>query len=295
MKKHRVFFLAAAAGAVLCLCQGPQSQAWAQVRTPQAAGTAVYGNGIAVLDASNTGEGYCMIRYTGGVPKIKVQISNGAVIYTYDLNARNAYEVFPFSEGNGSYSVKVFEQVSGNQYSQVMSQNVNVSLKDEFSPFLYPNQYVNFTENSAAVSLAQQVTSGAVDEIGKVKAVYEYVVGNMNYDYAKAQSVQSGYLPNVDQVLASKTGICFDYAAVMTAMLRSQDIPTKLVVGYTGDVYHAWVDVYIKEMGWVDNFIYFDGVSWKLMDPTFASSGGNTDAVKQYIGDGANYRSKYSY
>ena len=71
-------------------------------------------------------------------------------------------------------------------------------------------------------------------------------------------------------------------------MLRSQDIPTKLVVGYT-------VDVYIKEMGWVDNFIYFDGVSWKLMDPTFASSGGNTDAVKQYIGDGANYRSKYSY
>lgn len=295
MKKHRVFFLAAAAGAVLCLCQGPQSQAWAQVRTPQAAGTAVYGNGIAVLDASNAGEGYCMIRYTGGVPKIKVQISNGAVTYTYDLNARNAYEVFPFSEGNGSYSVKVFEQVSGNQYSQVMSQNVNVSLKDEFSPFLYPNQYVNFTENSAAVSLAQQVTSGAADEIGKVKSVYEYVVGNMNYDYAKAHSVQSGYLPNVDQVLASKTGICFDYAAVMTAMLRSQDIPTKLVVGYTGDVYHAWVDVYIKEMGWVDNFIYFDGVSWKLMDPTFASSGGNTDAVKQYIGDGANYRSKYSY
>lgn len=164
-----------------------------------------------------------------------------------------------------------------------------------FRRFCIQISNVNFTENSAAVSLAQQVTSGAADEIGKVKAVYEYVVGNMNYDYAKAQSVQSGYLPNVDQVLASKTGICFDYAAVMTAMLRSQDIPTKLVVGYTGDVYHAWVDVYIKEMGWVDNFIYFDGVSWKLMDPTFASSGGNTDAVKQYIGDGANYRSKYSY
>ena len=177
-----------------------------------------------------------MIRYTGGVPKIKVQISSGAMIYTYDLNARNAYEVFPFSEGNGSYSVKVFEQVSGNPYSQVMSQNVNVSLKDEFSPFLYPNQVCKFYRKQRGSSLAQQVTSGAADEIGKVKAVYEYVVGNMSYDYAKAQSVQSGYLPNVDQVLASKTGICFDYAAVMTAMLRSQDIPTKLVVGYTGTV-----------------------------------------------------------
>ena len=114
----------------------------------------------------------------------------------------------------------------------------------------------------------------------------------MNYDYAKAQSVQSGYLPNVDQVLASKTGICFDYAAVMTAMLRSQDIPTKLVVGYTGDVYHAWVDVYIKEMGWVDNFIYFDGVSWKLMDPTFAAAETDQD-LQEYIGDGDNYITEY--
>ena len=228
------------------------------------------------------------------MPKIKVQISKDGVTYTYDLNARSAYEVFPFSEGNGSYTVKVFEQVTGNQYSQVLSQTVSVTLADEFGPFLYPNQYVNFSEGSSVVSVAAQITAGA-DEIGKVRAVYDYVVGNFTYDTAKAQSVQSGYLPNVDQVLAEKKGICFDYAAVMTAMLRSQDIPTKLVVGYTGNVYHAWVNVYIKEIGWVDNFIYFDGVSWKLMDPTFASSGKNSEAVKQYIGDGANYKSKYSY
>lgn len=54
----------------------------------------------------------------------------------------------------------------------------------------------------------------------------------------------------------------------MTAMLRSQDIPTKLVVGYTGNLYHAWINVYLEGQGWVDNIIYFDGTSWKLMDPT---------------------------
>ena len=32
MKKHRVFFLAAAAGAVLCLCPGLQTQVWAPLR-----------------------------------------------------------------------------------------------------------------------------------------------------------------------------------------------------------------------------------------------------------------------
>lgn len=294
MNKHWKTGLALAMCLGLCASPAFQDVSEAAVRAPQASGSVTYSNGIATLDASNASQGYCMIQYSGGVPKIKVQISKDGVTYTYDLNARSAYEVFPFSEGNGSYTVKVFEQVTGNQYSQVLSQTVSVTLADEFGPFLYPNQYVNFSEGSSVVSVAAQITAGA-DEIGKVRAVYDYVVGNFTYDTAKAQSVQSGYLPNVDQVLAEKKGICFDYAAVMTAMLRSQDIPTKLVVGYTGNVYHAWVNVYIKEIGWVDNFIYFDGVSWKLMDPTFASSGKNSEAVKQYIGDGANYKSKYSY
>ena len=71
-------------------------------------------------------------------------------------------------------------------------------------------------------------------------------------------------------------------------MLRSQDIPTKLVVGYTGNLYHAWINVYLEGQGWVDNIIYFDGNSWKLMDPTFASSSGQSQEIMQYIGNGSN-------
>lgn len=56
------------------------------------------------------------------------------------------------------------------------------------------------------------------------------------------------------------------------AMLRSQRIPTRLEVGYMGDVYHAWISIYTKETGWVNGIIEFDGKNWELMDPTFASS-----------------------
>lgn len=265
------------------------------VRVPQASGTTVYGNGKATIDASNINQGYTMIQYTGSRNKIKVQISKGATVYTYDLNARDAYEVFPFTEGNGTYSVKIFENVSGNQYAQVFSKDLSVSLANQFDPFLHPNQYVNFSENSRAVQVGAEVAASATDAIGVVTNVYNYVVGNLQYDTAKAQSVQSGYLPDVDAVLASKRGICFDYAALMTSMLRSQDIPTKLVIGYTGSLYHAWVNVYIENVGWVDNFIYFDGHNWSLMDPTFASSGGQSEEIKQYIGNGANYQAKYTY
>ena len=265
------------------------------VRTPTASGTVTYGNSKVTVDASNTSSGYIMVKYMGSVGKNKVQITKGGLTYTYDLNARNAFEVFPMSEGNGTYSVKVFENVQGNQYSQAFSQDISVSMANQFEPFLYPNQYVNFSAGSAAVQKGVEIAAGAGDAISVVNSVYNYVVNNLTYDTVKAQTVQSGYLPNVDQVLASRTGICFDYAALMVSMLRSQDIPAKLVVGYTGSAYHAWVNVYIDGIGWVDNYIYFDGQNWSLMDPTFASSGGQSEAIKEYIGNGANYQQKYCY
>ena len=45
----------------------------------------------------------------------------------------------------------------------------------------------------------------------------------------------------------------------------------------------------------MDNVIYFDGNTWKLMDPTFASNGHRSDAIMKYIGDGSNYKTRFSY
>ncbi len=149
------------------------------------------------------------------------------------------------------------------------SQDISVSLADEFAPFLTRTSINKLFKRKCCGKQGRGLAASAADEIGVVTNVYNYVINNITYDTAKAASVQSGYLPNVDQVLAQKTGICFDYAALMTAMLRSQDIPTKLVIGYSGGLYHAWVNVYIDNIGWVDNFIYFDGHNWSLMDPTF--------------------------
>lgn len=132
----------------------------------------------------------------------------------------------------------------------------------------------------------------------KVEKVYSFVVGNLTYDRELARNVKSGYLPDLDQVLAKGKGICFDYAALMTAMLRCQGIPCKLVTGYVGTenpAYHAWISVWSEETGWVDGAIYFDGSAWQRMDPTFASTGGSSEAMIEYIGDGNNYAVKYFY
>lgn len=267
------------------------------VLTPVASGKSVKNNSSATVDYSNIADGYVMVKWTGGGdPKLKVQMKGpSGTTYTYNLRTDGDYDVFPLSDGSGSYSVTVYKNISGTKYSTVLGASFSAKLTDEFAPFLRPNQYVNYTEDSAAVAKGAELTAGLDDNLEKVGAVYNYVVKTLTYDRKKAQTVTSGYLPDIDKVLEEEKGICFDYAALMAAMLRSQGVPVKLVVGYTGTVYHAWLNVWSEESGWLDGVIYFDGADWKLMDPTFASSGKQSESIMKYINNPSNYKAKYLY
>ena len=217
------------------------------------------------------------------------------VLYSYFIEpGENA--VIPFTEGDGDYTVVGYQQIQGDQYAALYSETLTVELENEFLPFLYPNQYVNFSPDSEASKLALSMVSEDTSDIDALKQIYNYVVNNLSYDYDKAETVETGYLPDVDETLSTKTGICFDYAALTTAMLRSCDIPCKLQIGYTGDIKHAWIDVYIRSKGWVTNAVSFNGDSWSLMDPTFDSSADSDDseAIQDYIGNADNYTVQFT-
>ena len=262
---------------------------------PEASGTLVQENETAVVDYSNHADGYVMAQYkTATDKKLKVQVKGPATTYTYNIIPQK-WDTFPLSDGNGAYKVSVFENVEGTKYALVQSISFDAALRDEFAPFLRPNQYVDYADAVQTIRKAAELTAGKTETLDKVQAVYSYVVENISYDKELAASVKSGYLPDLDAVLESKAGICFDYAALMTGMLRSQSVPCKLVVGYAGEAYHAWISVYSEKDGWIDNAIYFDGTAWKRMDPTFASSANQSKDIMEYIGDGANYTEKYLY
>lgn len=267
----------------------------AELAKVEASGIAEKRSGNGLIDHSNTADGYVMVQYTADTSKrLKVQVKGPATTYTYNVNAKE-WTVFPLSDGNGSYQVSLFENVTGDRYAVVVSTAFSVELTDEFAPFIRPNQYVDYEIAANTKAKATELTQGIADPLKKVEAIYDYVVQNLVYDNEKAATVKSGYLPVLDTVLAEKKGICFDYAALMTGMLRSQGVPCKLAVGYAGSIYHAWISVWTEGTGWVDGVIYFDGNSWHRMDPTFASSNNNNAAILEYIGNGANYTTKYLY
>ena len=265
------------------------------VLKPEASGTKVMSNSNCKIDYSNTADGYFMAKWTASPQKIKLQSTGpSGVTYTYDLYG-NDWAAFPFSDGNGNYNIRVMQNVGGTKYAVAGKINTKVKMTDEFAPFLRPNQYVNYENATDTTAKAAELCQNMTTDLDKVAAVYDWVTSNLTYDYNKAANVQSGYLPDLDSVLASKTGICFDYAALMTGMLRSQGVACRLIVGYAGSAYHAWISVYVNDLGWVDGVIFFNGVSWQRMDPTYASTGKGNASVLQYIGDGSNYSAKYQY
>lgn len=263
--------------------------------TAVASGLLVKSNDSGSIDYSNTADGYVMVCYTQPTQlRLKAQVKGPTTTYTYNLTPQT-WAAFPLSDGNGSYKITLYKNVEGGKYAAVLSLTTQVELRDEFAPFLRSNQYVDFDAAPNTVAKAVELTARLTDPLEKVAAIYDYVVKGMTYDRQLAATVKSGYLPVLDQVLEKKSGICFDYAAMMTGMLRSQGIPCKLVVGYAGTAYHAWISVWSENTGWVDGAIYFDGQAWQRMDPTFASSGKGSQAIMNYIGDGKNYAAKYFY
>ena len=267
----------------------------ARVLTPEATGRQTLGSSPLTLDVSNQDQGYFIAISDSDDSRMSIQLTTpSGVLYSYFIEP-GEQAVLPFSEGSGDYLATCYQQVDGSQYAALYTETLSVKLKNEFLPFLYPNQYVDFSEDSQACREASSLVSDSMTDVDILKEVYTYVTGHVTYDYDKADSVEAGYLPDVDDTLSSGTGICFDYAALTAAMLRSQDIPCKLEIGYSGDIKHAWIDVYIRTKGWVTKAISFEGDTWKLMDPTFDSNSDDSEAIQEYIGDESNYAVQFTY
>ena len=265
-----------------------------QVLVPEAPGKKTLGTSPLVLDISDTDQGYLTAVSDSTDQMMNVQLTaEDGVVYSYFISPGES-AVIPFSSGSSTYQVSCYQQISDSQYAALYADTLEIKLANEFLPFLYPNQYVNFTPDSEASKLALSMVSEDTSDIDALQTIYNYVVSHVTYDYDLADTVASGYLPDVDETLQTGKGICFDYAALTTAMLRSCDIPCKLQIGYAGDIKHAWINVYIRSRGWVDKDVEFRGDSWSRMDPTFDSNSEDKDTIQEYIGDNNNYTVQFT-
>ena len=214
----------------------------AGINLPKASGKSVKKDGKMVVDCSNISAGYIMVKAKKTSKRLKLQISTADAKLNYDLNSDGEYEVFPLQLGNGKYQVSLFENVTGKKYAKEGSVKLSVKMKDTLSCFTYPNQYVNYDENTACVKQSLAMCKGMKDQAEIYRTVCKYIKDNFVYDFMKSVSVKAGQLPDIDDCWKKKMGICQDLSAMTCAMLRCQGIPARLMIGTVGaNTYHAWV------------------------------------------------------
>lgn len=280
-------------------CAGASEEATGASFTPQTTITqaeydssAATGSNGAAIDTSHTSDGYVGAAGTSEA-RLKLQVTSGDASYNYDLPEDGSPIIAPLTFGEGSYTFRIMQNTSASNYVELYSTSAQVTFTDEWAPYVRPNVFCNYNESSECVSLARELVASAENVGEAVEAICTYIIDNITYDDAKAAELQTvtGYVPDPDETLSSGSGICFDYASLGAAMLRSQGIPTRIITGYVSpdDIYHAWIMVYIDGT-WQTGQFSVSSNNWSRIDLTFAAGGSS-----QTVGNGKDYTDRYIY
>lgn len=229
-------------GCVALLCA-----AWA-AWWPSADGTKVEKDGSLTVDASHADEGYLMVKGPQTSKRLKLRVKIGEQTFDYDLNGDAEYEVIPLQVGSGKYTCTLYKNASGKKYAQEGKVTITANMPDENSVFLYPNQYVSYTQDTPAVVKAEELCQGLDTQRERYEAIAQYITSNFAYDFVKMVTVQAGEMPDIDGCFEKRMGICQDLSAMCVCMLRSEGVPAKLMIGTLGNgTYHAWVVAIVDE------------------------------------------------
>ncbi|MDF2545666.1 MAG: hypothetical protein K0R93_564 [Anaerosolibacter sp.] len=213
---------------------------------------------VAMFDNSKSSMGVIGVNYGVGEKKVKLVVEKGQARYTYNLKGDDQTESFPLQLNDGSYKVSILENVSGNSYKTVAVTNLDVKMENEQKVFLNSIQLIEWNDSMKAIEKAKELTKDITTDEEKIAAIHKYVVENVRYDYDKIKNLNYDYLPNIENTFETNLGICYDYSSMFAGMLRSIDIPTKLIKGYTKNAqgYHAWNEVYVNG-------------KWMIVDTTY--------------------------
>lgn len=160
--------------------------------------------------------------------------------------------VYPITDGNGMYEIILYQQLRDSFYKRIYGllfnyQNDEIIGNDLYLASVYD---IEWNDEMLPVIKARELTNNISDDHEKALVIYNHILQNFTYDYTKVTKLNKYYSPDAALVYEEGSGICFDFASLYAVMLRSVDVPTKLVKGYNSKMipYHAWNEVYIESL-----------------------------------------------
>jgi transglutaminase-like putative cysteine protease len=115
------------------------------------------------------------------------------------------------------------------------------ALPDYVLHFLLPSRYC---ESDKMDELARDITKDHLPGYPQVEAIRQWIQSGFRYAYGTTNSSTSAY-----DILATKTGVCRDFAHLGIALCRALDIPARMVTGYLYELkpmdLHAWFEAFV--------------------------------------------------
>jgi len=197
------------------------------------------------------------------VTQIRYSPSPSSTYYDESGNLRVLFKTSPIAPG-GNVNITV-SYVAKITLSPAINNSFSGGLSDiplEYRKYTSTDNYWEVNDTSIK-SLAQNLTNGETSVLNKTKAIYNYVVDNIEYDNAKQQARLMG--ENIGRYGAVKTlslkrGVCEDISDLFVTLCRASGIPAFVVSGQTysrDGIFssvengHAWTEVYIPRYGWL--------------------------------------------
>ena len=126
-----------------------------------------------------------MAKYTGSNAKPKLQLTGtDGITYTYSLY--KDYSTFPLTSGDGTYQVGVYENVSDDRYTTLLSETFSVTLTDPLSP-PPPADFL-------PVAKAEELADGASSDLDIISSVYNYIITHTTRTLLHISTILNHYM-----------------------------------------------------------------------------------------------------
>lgn len=202
-------------------------------------------DGEYLLDHTNSSLGFI---YSGYNVEVKAKlgiIKNKQLIYR-NLPEYGLVGMFSLTRDSGEYTATIYKNIGGNSYRVINTESFTADIRYPTLPFLISNDLIKFDADMESVKLTDELLTGLTDERARVRAIYDWIMNNVTYNYSLLNKLPKGYKTDPEITIDIKTGICLDYAVLMATMCRSHGIPCKIATGYADKVsgFHVWNEVY---------------------------------------------------
>lgn len=268
--------------------------------------TGVYSNKFVRINTNTSSKGYIEIDYIEpNAFDIEVSIlsnvsnqRNGKGGWHYYTGYKGKCKIkAALTYGNAEYVITVsstmrHESTGAHNFTKKAVLTVNLKNVSNTGGFLLSAGEVIFDSDMMFIKKANELSAGCKNDFEKVEKIYDWLTDYLMY--AKTEDTCLGiYHCDLNKVYNRKTGVCYDYAVVLAAMLRSQGIPCKVVFGWYADtpvaMGHAWNQVYIAGSGSItSDKLSVTGNKWCTLDPTL-SYGSRGEVAIEYMNNPSNY------